>query len=42
MTVKEILIELNSLSTPDHFAKLAHFGISDTKALGVKFTLSDN
>jgi len=39
MTVSEILIELKSLSTPEHFAKLAHFGIKDTKALGVKMPL---
>ena len=39
MTVNEILIELKSLSTPDHFAKLAHFGINNKKALGIKTPL---
>ena len=39
MTVKEVLIELKSLSTPDHFAKLARFGINDSKAFGVKVPL---
>ena len=36
MTVQEVLIELKSLSTSDHFNKLAHFGINTEKALGVK------
>ncbi|MDD4969701.1 MAG: DNA alkylation repair protein [Paludibacter sp.] len=36
MTANEVLIELKALSTPDHFAKLAHFGITDTNAYGVK------
>ena len=39
MTANEVLIELKTLSTPDHFAKLAHFGINDTKAYGVKIPL---
>jgi len=36
MTVEEIIIELKTLSTPDHFAKLSHFGIETSRALGVK------
>ena len=36
MTVFEIVDQLRSLSTPGHFAQLAHFGIKDTNALGVK------
>jgi len=36
MTVKEIIIELKALSSPDHLAKLSHFGINTSKALGVK------
>jgi len=39
MTVEEILLELKSLSTPDHFNKMSHFGIDNTKALGVKVPL---
>jgi 3-methyladenine DNA glycosylase AlkD len=39
MTANEVLIELKALSTPDHFAKLAHFGITDTNAYGVKVPL---
>jgi len=39
MTTQEILTELKTLSTPDHFAKLAHFGINNTKALGIKTPL---
>lgn len=35
----EIISELKSLSTPEHYAKLAHFGIKDDKALGVKMPL---
>ena len=36
MTVNEIIKELEALSSPDHFTKLAHFGIKDTNAIGVK------
>ena len=36
MTVEEILSELKALSTPDHFKKMEHFGIDNSKALGVK------
>ena len=36
MTTIEIIDELKLLSTPEHFQKLSHFGIKDTKALGVK------
>jgi 3-methyladenine DNA glycosylase AlkD len=36
MTVNEVVEELNKLSTPEHFAKLSHFGIKDSNALGVK------
>lgn len=36
MTVKEVLVELNALSTPEHLAKLSHFGVKVTKAIGVK------
>lgn len=36
MTVKEVLVELQALSTPEHLAKLAHFGVKVTKAVGVK------
>ena len=39
MTAQEILIELKTLSTPDHLAKIAHFGIDNSKALGVKVPL---
>ena len=39
MTTKEILTELRTLSTPDHFAMIAHFGIDNSKALGVKVPL---
>jgi 3-methyladenine DNA glycosylase AlkD len=39
MIVEEVLNELKSLATTDHFAKLAHFGINDAKALGVKIPL---
>ena len=39
MTVEQVLIELKLLSTPEHFGKLAHFGINDAKALGVKIPL---
>lgn len=36
MTVEDIIIELKASSTSDHFAKLSHFGIETSKALGVK------
>jgi len=39
MTTQEILTELRTLSTPDHFAMIAHFGIDNSKALGVKVPL---
>lgn len=39
MTVSDIFEELNTLSTPEHFAKLAHFGIKNTNALGIKVPL---
>ena len=39
MTTQDIITELKSLSTPDHLAKIAHFGIDNTKALGVKVPL---
>ena len=39
MDVTFVLEELKLLSTPEHLAKLAHFGINDTKALGVKVPL---
>jgi len=39
MTVDEVIVELKSLSTPEHFAQLAHFGIKDSKALGIKIPL---
>lgn len=38
-TLDEVLGELKLLATPEHFAKLAHFGIKDTKALGIKVPL---
>ena len=36
MTVNEVIDELKSLSTPEHFAQLERFGIKNTKALGIK------
>ena len=39
MTVNEIIDELKSLSSPEHYAKLAHFGIKDGKALGIKIPI---
>lgn len=39
MTAQDILTELKTLSTPDHFAKIAHFGIDNSKAFGVKVPL---
>jgi len=39
MNVNEVLNEIKSLSTVEHFSKLAHFGINDSKALGVKIPL---
>lgn len=39
MTVSDIFEELNTLSTPEHFAKLAHFGIKVANALGIKIPL---
>ncbi len=38
-SVNDIVSELKSLATADHFEKLAHFGIKDDKALGVKIPL---
>ena len=37
--IEEVISELKSLATADHFAKLAHFGIENSKALGVKMPL---
>jgi 3-methyladenine DNA glycosylase AlkD len=37
--LNNIIDELKLLSTPEHFSKLAHFGIIDDKALGVKVPL---
>lgn len=39
MEVSFLIEELKLLSTTDHLAKLAHFGIKDSKALGVKVPL---
>ncbi len=39
MKVEGLLSELKSLSTPEHYAKLAHFGINDSNAFGVKIPL---
>lgn len=39
MTVNKVIDELKLISTPEHFAKLAHFGIKDDNALGVKIPL---
>ena len=39
MTVNEVVEELKTLSTPEHYAKLSHFGINDSKALGIKVPL---
>ena len=39
MTVEDILSELRTLSSPDHFNKIARFGINNSKALGVKVPL---
>lgn len=39
MTVNEVVEEIKALSSPEHFAKLSHFGINDSKALGVKIPL---
>jgi 3-methyladenine DNA glycosylase AlkD len=39
MDVSFLIDELKLLSTADHLAKLAHFGINDSKALGVKVPL---
>jgi len=36
MIVEEIIAELKSLSSLEHFEKLSHFGIKDSKALGIK------
>ncbi|MHB9142542.1 MAG: DNA alkylation repair protein [Paludibacter sp.] len=35
----DVITELKSLATPEHFAKLAHFGIENSKALGIKIPL---
>jgi 3-methyladenine DNA glycosylase AlkD len=37
--LSSVIDELKRLSTPEHFSKLAHFGIKDDKALGVKVPL---
>src|ERR1035437_4711475 len=39
MNVNEVLTEIKLLSTPEHFGKLAHFGINDSNAYGVKVPL---
>jgi 3-methyladenine DNA glycosylase AlkD len=39
MDVYFVIEELKLLSTPEHFSKLKHFGINDSKALGVKVPL---
>jgi len=39
MTVNEVISEIKMLATPEHYAKLSHFGIKDDKALGVKIPL---
>ncbi len=39
MEVKDVIEELKSLSTPEHYAKLSHFGIKSDNALGVKIPL---
>jgi len=39
MTVEEVLNELKSLSTTEHFDKLSYFGIKNEKAFGVKIPL---
>lgn len=36
MDVSEIIADLRQLATPEHYAKLKHFGIEDKNALGVK------
>lgn len=36
MTLSEVLNNLNLIARPEHLAKLAHFGIKDSKALGIK------
>ncbi len=42
MDVEFVIEELKLLSTSEHFAKLSHFGIKDSKALGVKVPLLRN
>jgi 3-methyladenine DNA glycosylase AlkD len=37
--LEDIIGELRVLSTPEHYAKLSHFGIKDDKAFGVKVPL---
>ena len=39
MEAKDVIEELKSLSTPEHYAKLSHFGIKSDNALGVKIPL---
>lgn len=39
MTFSEVITQLKLLSSPDHFDKLRHFGINDSKALGIKIPL---
>lgn len=39
MTSNEIILELKLLSSQDHYAKLSHFGINDTKAIGIKIPI---
>lgn len=36
MTLNEVIEELKSLATPEHFAQLERFGINNTNALGIK------
>lgn len=36
MDISEIIADLKQLATPEHYAKLKHFGIEDKNALGVK------
>ena len=35
----EVILELKSLATAEHLAKLAHFGIDNSRALGIKIPL---
>ncbi|MDR3651889.1 MAG: DNA alkylation repair protein [Paludibacter sp.] len=38
-SINDVIGELKLLATLDHFTKLSHFGIEDSKALGVKIPL---